>query len=562
MLARPSAPLRVRCQVLGALLAVISTLAFAVPPAQGAPLAADPPAAAAPPLDYSLPDGHFFTQANGQPFGKSSAGFLVGDDGGIGFWSGFQALGGVSLLGYPISGRFQEGPFVEQATQRAILQWQPKLGGVVLTNVFDQLHDMGKDAWLQSTYQVPPPAKLDEKGLTPAQVQQHRLALLDGNAAIKKLYMAAPDAVTLYGLPTSGPVDFGPMVALRCQRVTFQYWKVDRPWAKAGTVTLVNGGDVAKAAGLVPATVASPAAPPVLDGQAAKTPWSGWWWPASLQPYTPPYLFGANGPLAKYDAYVAKGGAPSPDTQDWERQHITYNDPTLFWAGHCNGWAAAALLEPEPTTPVTARGVTFSVGDQKGLLSDYHFADTPVWEYGSTAEALKPQDFQRMVVQWLGEKHLGFIIDDYTTSDQIESYPVYRFHLVYIPDPVDPNKTHVQLTLWMASYHVDANIVGMQPYPDANGQRFDYFIYGPKDNPTGGAWEGVSLQGKQGHPRFIWYPNPKVRNVGRTLTDPALNYATILAILGRPAQQTGTFGPLQATPPIPAGAREIPWTGA
>ena len=32
---------------------------------------------------------------------------------------------------------------------------------------------------------------------------------------------------------------------------------------------------------------------------------------------------------------------------DWERQEIRFAG--LSWAGHCNGWAAAALLEPEPT---------------------------------------------------------------------------------------------------------------------------------------------------------------------------------------------------------------------
>lgn len=522
---------------------------------------ADAPPASAPALDYALPDGHFFTQANGSPLGKSATGFLLADDGGIDFWQGYQRLGGVGLLGYPISGRFEQAGFVAQATQRGILQWQPKTSSVVLTNIFDQLHDAGKDAWLQSTYQVPPPVTLNEKGQTFTQVAQHRLALLNGNPAIKARYLATPDAVDLYGLPTSAPVDFGPMIAVRFQRVVMQDWKVAEPWAKVGDVTLVNGGDVAKAAGIIPADAIAASAPPVLDGQAATLPWSGWWWPASLQPYTPPYLFQANGALAKYDAYVKAGGAPSPDTQGWERQHIVFNDPSLFWAGHCNGWAVSALLEPQPTAPVTARGITFSVADQKGLLADYHFADSPLWKYGSNQTALRPADLQRMVVNWIGGQHKGFVIDDFTSSDQIESYPVYRFHIVYIPDTLDANKTHVQLTLWMASYHVDANFVGTTDYPGPDGQRFDYFIYGPKDQPTGGDWEGVSLVGKQGHPRFIWYPNPNVRNVGRTLTSPSLDYRTILSILGRPQPKAAVFGTRVRHAAVAAGTRELPWTG-
>jgi hypothetical protein len=543
------------------LLGAIASPALADGAAATAPALAAAPVAIASALDYDLPDGHFFTQANGSPLGKSSTGFLLADDGGIGLWKGYEQLGGVGLLGYPISGRFLQAGFVAQATQRGILQWQPASSSVALANVFDQLHDAGKDAWLEATYQVPPPTTLPEKGLSFAQVTQQRLALLDANPAIKARYLATPDAVQVYGLPTSGPVDFGPLVALRAQRVVFQYWKVAEPWAKAGDVTLVNGGDVAKAAGIIPNSALAAEASPVIDGQAAAIPWSGWWWPASLQPYTPPYLFQANGALATYDAYVRAGGAPSPDTQGWERQHIVFNDPTLFWAGHCNGWAAAALLEPEPTAPVTARGMTFSVADQKGLLSDYHFSDSPLWEYGSTTDALRPADMQRMVLQWVGGQHKGFVIDDFTASDQIESYPVYRFHIVYIPDPLDPNKTHVQLTLWMASYHVDSNFVGSTSYPGPDGQRFDYFIYGPKESPTGGDWEGVSLVGKQGHPRFIWYPDPNVRNIGRTLTSPALSYATILGILGRTQPKPAAFGVNVAHLLAPAGAEEVPWKG-
>lgn len=538
------------------LLSVLAFLGGIAPPAL-----ADTPTTAAPGLDYAVPDGHFFTQANGSPLGKNGTGFLLADDGGIGLWQGYQHLGGVSLLGYPISGRFEQAGFVAQATQRGILQWQPKTSTVALTNVFDQLHDAGKDAWLQGTYQVPQPVVLNEKGQTFTQVMQHRLALLDGDPAIKARYLASPTAAQLYGLPTSAPVNFGPMIAVRFQRVVMQDWKVNEPWAKVGDVTLVNGGDVAKAAGLIPSGAVIAGAPPVVDGQAATTPWSGWWWPASLRPFTPPYLFQADGALAKYDAYVKAGGAPSPDTQGWERQHIVYNDPSLFWAGHCNGWAVSALLEPQPTAPVTTRGITFNVGDQKGLLADYHFSDSPLWEYGSSQTALQPADLQRMVITWIGGQHKGFVIDDFTSSDQIESYPVYRFHIVYIPDPLDADKTHVQLTLWMASYHVDANIVGTTPYPDAAGQRFDYFIYGPKDQPTGGDWEGASLVGKQGHPRFIWYPNPNVRNVGRTLTSPALDYRTILAILGRPQPKPAVFGPSIRHTAVAAGTQELPWMG-
>jgi hypothetical protein len=54
-------------------------------------------------LDWDLPGGRFFTQANGWPLGASNAGFAVTDAEGIGFWSAYERYGGSDALGYPIS---------------------------------------------------------------------------------------------------------------------------------------------------------------------------------------------------------------------------------------------------------------------------------------------------------------------------------------------------------------------------------------------------------------------------------------------------------------------------
>ncbi len=553
-------PVSVRTAFLTSILAVLA-VAVSVPAAAYAAATPVPPIAAAAP-DFGFPTGHYYSQASGEPAGHPELGFTIANDSAASLWTGFQKLGGVTVLGYPNTQRFELNGFLDQGSQRGVLQWQPATKSVALLNVFDVLHDAGQDGWLLSQFQIPPPVQLREQGFTFKQIEAGRLALLNGNAAIKKRYLSNRDAVQQYGLPTSAPVDYGPVVVLRAQRVAFQYWKVATPWAKAGEVTLVNGGDIAKQSGILPAAALQPGAPPVLDGQAAARPWSGWWWPASLQPYQPPYMFAANGPLAKYDAYVVATGAPSPGVQAWERAHIVWNDPQFSWAGHCNGWAASVLLEPEPQAPVVAHGVHLSVADQKGLLADYHFADAPLWEYGSRDTGLVPADLQRMVVNWLGAQHTGFVIDDYATNNRIESFPVYRYHMLYYADPVHPGETHVQLTLWMASYNVDPNFVGLRNFPGDAGQRFDYFIYGPLNNPTGGGWEGVSVHGVRGHPRFIWYPRTDVRNAGQTLTDPALSYTTILQMLGRPLPK-----PAPATQPAPSaqpaavGAMTVPWSG-
>jgi hypothetical protein len=60
-------------------------------------------------LDYAIPNGHFFTQTNGHPAGTHPSGFSVTNEGGVRFWSEFQRLGGVQVVGYPMSRRFDVG---------------------------------------------------------------------------------------------------------------------------------------------------------------------------------------------------------------------------------------------------------------------------------------------------------------------------------------------------------------------------------------------------------------------------------------------------------------------
>ena len=93
-----------------------------------------------------------------------------------------------------------------------------------------------------------------------------RLGFLDANPAIKGRYFAVADPLTLYGLPASRVEDMGNHFAIRLQRAVIQQWKVDVPWARAGEVTVANGGDIAKESGLFPEIALQPG---TADGGAA-----------------------------------------------------------------------------------------------------------------------------------------------------------------------------------------------------------------------------------------------------------------------------------------------------
>ncbi len=199
--------------------------------------------------DWDIPGGHFFTQTGG----GGGLGYAVTDEGGILFWSAFQRFGGVQAVGYPASQRFQWDGFTVQVFQRVVFQWHPDTGTVAFVNTFDRLHDLGKDDWLYTMRQVPRPIQLDEQGKTWDQIVAGRLALLDAAPAIKaKYYDVVGDPIQANGLPTSAVTDMGNHLALRAQRVEFQLWKQDVPWAKAGTVTVALGGDIVKEAGILP----------------------------------------------------------------------------------------------------------------------------------------------------------------------------------------------------------------------------------------------------------------------------------------------------------------------
>lgn len=207
--------------------------------------------------EVALPNGRFFTQASGDDSRRT--GFPVIDDSRARFWSEFQRLGGAQVVGYPISRRFTYQGFETQAFQKLVFQWKPGENRVDYLNIFDLLGDSGRDDWLATTKQVPNRGTFDEQGKPWEQIVASRLALLDKNPAIKAAYNnVRGNPIEMNGLPTSEITDYPNVQVLRAQRVVFQYWKIDVPWARAQTVTVANGGDVAKEAGLFPAEALRP----------------------------------------------------------------------------------------------------------------------------------------------------------------------------------------------------------------------------------------------------------------------------------------------------------------
>lgn len=219
------------------------------------------------PPDRAVDNGWYYTQT-GEDTGN---GYAITDNGGIAFWAGFQQLGGVPALGYPVSSRFVLDGFVYQATQTALLQWDAANSSVNIANTFDILSNAGYDAWLVAFRQIPVSfdwSDDDPINDWPGTVQNHLSRIFDpqpgdtpqmgaARTALRERFLSNPNWLPHYGLPLSIQ-DFGPMIVMRAQRVALQYWKENVPWANAGDVTVVLGGDIFKESGLIPAAAITP----------------------------------------------------------------------------------------------------------------------------------------------------------------------------------------------------------------------------------------------------------------------------------------------------------------
>ena len=208
-------------------------------------------------LDYPTTNGHFYTQANGHPLGTNASGFEITNEGGILFWTGFDHLGRVEKLGYPISNRYDCSGFVCQATQRGILQWDPVNERVTLLNTLELIAQLGHDEWLRAQAIVPPPTGLAPDPLGDfSAIYQHRISQLASDWPIYNAYVSDKRSLELYGLPVSSPQAMGQVVAVRFQRNVLYHWVGDN------TVIAGLAGDLAKQVGIVPAGSCTPQPPP------------------------------------------------------------------------------------------------------------------------------------------------------------------------------------------------------------------------------------------------------------------------------------------------------------
>ena len=252
------------------------------------------------------------------------------------------------------------------------------------------------------------------------------------------------------------------------------------------------------------------------NAQANKIPWTGWYWP--LPPSdTLPNLYDPNGPLEKYDEYVEKTRGYNPGSQQWELDHRSSGQA---WSGHCHAWAAASILEPDPTSE-KVDGISFTQDQVEGLLTALY--DAPAYKvWGVQCDScnhnssqfmdVNPADFDMVMRQYIGQQHTSVIIDA-DPDTPIWNYPAYKYSRA---STVNGDSETVTMILTIAKPAI--NIGGTQ----SDTMRYTYTLQAG----TPGQWTGSSVSD---HPDYIWVPTGRIRGGG--VVNPGLSYNIVEEII-------------------------------
>lgn len=296
------------------------------------------------------------------------------------------------------------------------------------------------------------------------------------------------------------------------------------------------------------------------QGRPTNSPWVGFWWPYSSG--------GIHDSAGLYEKATGKIGAVS-----WESANHGEKTPGLQdWWGHCNGWAAAAALFPEPIAPRVVDGIEFGIADQKALLSeiamdvDADFFGTRNDDDDPSSPSFQdvfPDQFFLVVTNYVGNG-LSVLLDRYTGS-QVWNQPIAAYaHSpitpanVLLPDPSAPGVTRVNMTtqIWWARDDVQTGAVtGQFLYKDDDSfqsrvYHYELWLDGPvkfaRDGQmlssgnvilakngqtvTGGAWKGMSDDVMDSHPDYLWAPH----RVGeaKNYSNPAIDATWVIANFG------------------------------
>ncbi|MEW5759191.1 MAG: hypothetical protein AB1779_00315 [Candidatus Thermoplasmatota archaeon] len=281
-----------------------------------------------------------------------------------------------------------------------------------------------------------------------------------------------------------------------------------------------------------------------FSGEAERKPWSGFWWPMSND--RNPNLYDENGPLEKYDKYVLatrgynpgakefcntssiagghrvnhstinektaerdwgydiNGDGDMDDSYDWNRDGDTDDSMSSGWWGHCNAWAGASVMEREPVRPVTKAGITFTVGDLKGILTEVYMSAGSKGFIGTRYEKdgnnprddVFPKDLHIFLLRHIGKERKAAVMDA-DSGEQVWNHPFYKYEITDVRR--NGNNIDFRAKVWLVSDGVSADYVGTSDII----KNYEYTLIIEKGRIVDSNWTGWN---RDNHPDFIWIP--------------------------------------------------------
>lgn len=208
-------------------------------------------------------------------------------------------------------------------------------------------------------------------------------------------------------------------------------------------------------------------------------PWSGYWWPfTSGALVTGDGYHGHPAPLEKYDL-VTVGTKDGPATE-YGRQFY-YNPQALSWEGLCFNWAAAAILEPEPTHKGIFQNTAFLVGDKKALLTVAY--DGALY---NKYPINNPADFHDLLEEFITNQKMPIMMD-LGTDGEVWFYPVFKYETHYTREN---SIRHYTTTIYYATDAVPPDYKGTAV---SSSTYYYYFKVDAEGNITDIGWEGDSI---------------------------------------------------------------------
>lgn len=123
-------------------------------------------------------------------------------------------------------------------------------------------------------------------------------------------------------------------------------------------------------------------------------------------------------------------------------------EATPGWAGHCNGWAAAAIRHAEPKNNVTVNGVTFTPADIKGLLAEAYTYNDPDYLCGYDFD-LNPAVLHVVLTNWLGRAAHPLAMEADPGSERW-NYPVHGYSVDW--NKIDDRSVSVSMSVEYITY--------------------------------------------------------------------------------------------------------------